>query len=281
MKHIYSILLGMLFLFIGTSCEDDYRDMALFEGVEPIYQAGTCNNLISSISLYLTNPEGTVLGIDGGTGEYSLENSDDAVATVDFTESVNGYKRIKVTPKMKGQTLVTIKDGSGLSAMLRVQVNEHISYTFAIANEGFAMAGGNIPDEEWAPVWAEMENSFTMKIGGRYEFIVADITEGVWSNPGKLLVYPDDSHSAPIEGTFEQVVYEGETTTSLRLCYNGEEHIFTTKNPLAAVTKDVGPVSLSMWEEVTPLVPAEVLPEGCRVFRGERWMETSTLIDSY
>ena len=280
MKYIYSILLGMLFLFVGTSCEDEYRDIALFVGVEPIYQVGTCNNLISSVSLYLTNPEGTVLGVDGGTGDYSLENSDNAVATVDFTESINGYKRIKVTPKMMGQTLVTIKDGSGLSAMLSIKVKEHMSYSFYIANEGFAMAGGNIPDEEWTPVWAEMENSFTMKTGSRYEFIVTDVTEGVWSKPGKLLVYPDDSYTAPIEGTFEQVVFEGETTTSLRLCYNGEEHIFTAKTPLAAVTKDAGPASLTMWEEVTPLVPVEVLPEGCRVFRGERWGESYALVDS-
>ena len=42
MKHIYSILILISLLFVGTACEDDYRDMVFFTGEAPIYQIGTC-----------------------------------------------------------------------------------------------------------------------------------------------------------------------------------------------------------------------------------------------
>ena len=48
MKHIYSILILISLLFVGTACEDDYRDMVFFTGEAPIYQIGTCDNLIRS-----------------------------------------------------------------------------------------------------------------------------------------------------------------------------------------------------------------------------------------
>lgn len=37
MKHIYSILILISLLFVGTACEDDYRDMVFFTGEAPIY----------------------------------------------------------------------------------------------------------------------------------------------------------------------------------------------------------------------------------------------------
>ena len=46
MRHIYSILILISLLFVGTACEDDYRDMVFFTGEAPIYQIGTCDNLI-------------------------------------------------------------------------------------------------------------------------------------------------------------------------------------------------------------------------------------------
>lgn len=30
MKHIYSILMLISLLFVGTACEDDYRDIGIF-----------------------------------------------------------------------------------------------------------------------------------------------------------------------------------------------------------------------------------------------------------
>ena len=51
MKKLYSLFALIALLFTASGCEDDYRSMVLFEGVEPIYQIGTCDNLVSNLSL--------------------------------------------------------------------------------------------------------------------------------------------------------------------------------------------------------------------------------------
>ncbi|WP_346970474.1 hypothetical protein [Bacteroides uniformis] len=43
MKKLYSLFALIALLFTASGCEDDYRSMVLFEGVEPIYQIGTCD----------------------------------------------------------------------------------------------------------------------------------------------------------------------------------------------------------------------------------------------
>ena len=52
MKKLYSLFALIALLFTASGCEDDYRSMVLFEGVEPIYQIGTCDNLVSNLSYY-------------------------------------------------------------------------------------------------------------------------------------------------------------------------------------------------------------------------------------
>lgn len=99
MKHIYSILMLISLLFVGTACEDDYRDMVFFTGEAPIYQIGTCDNLIGSVNLYQDKPEGIIVGVDGGDGNYVIINGNDAVVTAAFVKNENGYQRILVTPK--------------------------------------------------------------------------------------------------------------------------------------------------------------------------------------
>lgn len=54
MKKLYSLFALIALLFTASGCEDDYRSMVLFEGVEPIYQIGTCDNLVSNLSYYLS-----------------------------------------------------------------------------------------------------------------------------------------------------------------------------------------------------------------------------------
>lgn len=51
MKKLYSLFALIALLFTASGCEDDYRSMVLFEGVEPIYQIGTCDNLVSNLFL--------------------------------------------------------------------------------------------------------------------------------------------------------------------------------------------------------------------------------------
>ena len=73
MKHIYSILMLISLLFVGTACEDDYRDMVFFTGDAPIYQIGTCDNLIGSVNLYQDKPEGIIVGVDGGDDSGAVD----------------------------------------------------------------------------------------------------------------------------------------------------------------------------------------------------------------
>ena len=57
MKKLYSLFALIALLFTASGCEDDYRSMVLFEGVEPIYQIGTCDNLVSNLSYYPLIPQ--------------------------------------------------------------------------------------------------------------------------------------------------------------------------------------------------------------------------------
>ena len=114
MKKLYYLFALIELLFTDSCCEDDYRSMVLFEGVEPIYQIGTCDNLVSNLSYYLSETnEDTVLGIDGGDGSYNVINEHESVASVTFTDEVNGYQRIKIHPLAEGETIVKVMDGYG------------------------------------------------------------------------------------------------------------------------------------------------------------------------
>ena len=126
-------------LFVGTACEDDYRDMVFFTGDAPIYQIGTCDNLIGSVNLYLSKPEGIIVGVDGGDGNYAIINGNDAVVTAAFVKNENGYQRILVTPKGIGESAITVKDGSGSSAMLRVKVDECVKLVWSKEKDGIVV----------------------------------------------------------------------------------------------------------------------------------------------
>ena len=85
MKKQYFLLTLAWLLFAVSGCKDDYRSVVLFEGAEPVYQVGTCDNLVSSLAFFLSETEGeTVLGIDGGDGAYTLTNEHESVASVTF-----------------------------------------------------------------------------------------------------------------------------------------------------------------------------------------------------
>ena len=99
MKKQYFLLTLAWLLFAVSGCKDDYRSVVLFEGAEPVYQVGTCDNLVSSLAFFLSETEGeTVLGIDGGDGAYTLTNEHESVASVTFAGDSNGYRRISIQP---------------------------------------------------------------------------------------------------------------------------------------------------------------------------------------
>ena len=143
MKKLYSLFALIALLFTASGCEDDYRSMVLFEGVEPIYQIGTCDNLVSNLSYYLSETnEDTVLGIDGGDGSYNVINEHESVASVTFTDDVNGYQRIKIHPLAEGETIVKVMDGSGEETQLRITVKGRRQYTLTKMGFEYGISSG-------------------------------------------------------------------------------------------------------------------------------------------
>lgn len=72
----------------------------------------------------MSKPEGIIVGVDGGDGNYSIVNGEDAIVTAAFVKSESGYQRIQIIPKAEGETGITVRDGSGSSTLLRVKVDE-------------------------------------------------------------------------------------------------------------------------------------------------------------
>ena len=266
MRHIYSILILISLLFVGTACEDDYRDMVFFTGEAPIYQIGTCDNLISSANLYLYKPEGIIVGVDGGDGNYAIINGNDAVVTAAFVKNENGYQRILVTPKGIGETSITVRDGSGFSAMLRVKVDECVKFVWYKAKDGIVVPGAT--EEQQENIADAFTNFFTVKEGGRYEMIPDDESE-MWQK-GTLRVHPDDSAIAPFIGRYETVpVIEGEVERAgLLFKYNDEEHLYRS-GAFPETTRVLDKSYMDFWEDVTEVCPVEV-PSGCKVYHVER-----------
>ena len=276
MKHIYSILMLISLLFVGTACEDDYRDMVFFTGEAPIYQIGTCDNLIGSVNLYLSKPEGIIVGVDGGDGNYAIINGDDAVVTAAFVKNENGYQRILVTPKAQGETAITVSDGSGSSAMLRVKVDECVKFVLYKAKDGIVLTG-EATEEQKKNIADAFADFFTVKVGGCYEMIPDNKSE-MWEK-GTLRVRPDDSAIAPMIGRYERVpVVDGEVERlGLLFKYNNEEHFYTFNGP--GLTRMSVMEYMDFWEDVTEACPVEV-PAGCRVYHVERLSPYSQSINN-
>ena len=234
MKHIYSILMLISLLFVGTACEDDYRDMVFFTGDAPIYQIGTCDNLIGSVNLYLSKPEGIIVGVDGGDGNYSIVNGEDAIVTAAFVKSESGYQRIQIIPKAEGETGITVRDGSGSSTLLRVKVDECLKLIWSKKKDGIVVTG-EATEEQKKNIADAFTDFFTVKVGGRYE------------------------RGPVVDGEVERL--------GLLFKYNDEEHFYTFNGP--DLTRMSVMEYMDFWEDVTEVCPVEV-PVGCKVYHVER-----------
>ena len=129
MRHIYSILMLISLLFVGTACEDDYRDIVFFTGDAPIYQVGTCGNMFSSTNLYLNKPEGIIVGVDGGDGNYSIVNGDDAIEMCIRDSLYNQDTKVDDKNKTTGLTLSERLNGAYRNDWFEFGLNGSISYT--------------------------------------------------------------------------------------------------------------------------------------------------------
>lgn len=268
-----SILFSLLaLLLVGTACEDDYRDLTLFSGAEPIYQAGTCDNLLTTAVLYLTNPEGIVVGIDGGDGDYTLSDNNPAVATAEFTASEDGFRRFRVTPVGAGTTYFQVKDGSGLVTTLKVTVREYAALRMRVHEHRFSYESDEaLPDDQWRDLAYDLDQQFAMRPGGLY-VLKADDADVPLPDSGTLLVYPTEDSDTPIEGTYEVTGSEA-LGECLLFRYAGEEHLFSFRSPDEWAGIKTSPISsFYVYEDVTALSPV-ALPQGSRIIHGELWLQ--------
>lgn len=255
MKKLYSLFALIALLFTASGCEDDYRSMVLFEGVEPIYQIGTCDNLVSNLSYYLSETnEDTVLGIDGGDGSYNVINEHESVASVTFTDDVNGYQRIKIHPLAEGETIVKVMDGSGEETQLRITVKGRRQYTLTKMGFEYGISSG-APTELLGDVSKALAERPWVKDGGYYVLVPEDFSNSMWK--GVLEIYPTGKEEEPLMGIYETVPVEdenGDTYALWQFTYNGEKRLFT--RTVSGNGKCV------LAENVTPFCPSGLLPEG-------------------
>lgn len=251
MKKLYSLFALIALLFATSGCEDDYRSMVLFEGVEPIYQIGTCDNLVSFLSFYLSETEGeTVLGIDGGDGSYRVINEHESVASVTFTDDVNGYQRIKIHPLAEGETIVKVMDGSGESTQLRITVRSRRQYTMTKMGFEYGISDG-APTELLGEVSEELSNRPWLENTGYY-VLVPDKECSNFLEKGVLEIYRTGKEDKPLVGRYDTVPVEdedGDTYALWQFTCNGEQRLFTrtvTGNEGSSVVKCV------LAENVTP-----------------------------
>lgn len=270
MKKLSSLLVLITLLFAASGCEDDYRSMVLFEGVEPIYQIGTCNNLVSSLSFYLSETREVVLGIDGGDGSYNVVNEHESVASVTFADDVNGYQRITVQPLAAGETLVKVMDGSGDYVQLRITVKVRRQFTmkkmgFAYGISDGASTGllGDASEALAGRPWLE---------NGGYYVLVPDKDCSNFLEKGVLEIYPTGKEEEPLTGRYDTVPVEdadGEAYPLWQFTYNGEQRFFarTLKGNEGGST-----IKCELAENVTSFCPSGLLPEGVLVIYHEKFI---------
>lgn len=270
MKKIYSLWALILLLFTASGCEEDYRSMVLFTGPEPIYQIGTCDNLISSCSFYLTEAEDMVVGIDGGDGNYRLINEHESVATVAFTDDANGYRRIKIHPLASGETTLKVMDGGDDCAQLRVTVKsrreakmEKMGFEFGIsADEHKELLG---------PIASALDNRAFVQNGGYY-LLVPDATSMSYFQKGVLEIYPTGREEEPLIGSYDTVPVEGEDgnmDTVWQFTYGDEKRLYYRTGQGSGNN-----VKFILVEDITSACPSDLLPDGVSVIYQELFQVT-------
>ena len=267
MKKLYSLFALITLLFTASGCEDDYRSMVLFEGVEPIYQIGTCDNLVSNLSYYLSETnEDTVLGIDGGDGSYNVINEHESVASVTFTDDVNGYQRIKIHPLAEGETIVKVMDGSGESTQLRITVKNRRQFVMSKVGFEYGISSGapmELPDD----VSKELAERSWVKDGGYYVLVPE---QDRFLDKGVLEIYPTGKEDKPRVGSYEVVSAEdAEGNAYLMWKFtddSGEERLFGRSISGTSVYKCI------LMENVTSFCPSGMVPDGVMVVYREMFL---------
>ncbi|WP_196039789.1 hypothetical protein [Bacteroides nordii] len=265
MKHIYTFLLLAMLGLSMASCSDDKRDIVFFTGDAPIYQTGTCANLISSVSLYPIKPEGEIIGIDGGNGDYSIiGNTDEAVVAVVMTVSEK-YKRLQITPKTLGEATIIISDGDGKTAALKVKVREYGKRM--VVNAQGIIVNGEVTDEKKAEIADGMKETFPVAINGGFE-LVSGKSE-TWKDEGILRVYHENFKETPVIGSYswKLIMVNDKEKMGFSFIFDDKEYQFTTSIREEPKTRSNNTNVLQLYEDVTSQCTVEC-PVGTRVYRG-------------
>nr|WP_302829837.1 hypothetical protein [uncultured Bacteroides sp.] len=262
MKDVYTIIALVCLMLVGAGCQEDYRDMVIFEGVEPIYQIGTCSNLVSSVTLYITDTEEIVLGIDGGDGNYNLFNEHESVAAVTFDEDVNGYRRIKVQPLAAGQTVLRITDGSGTDTKLYITVKNRHEYKMKKMACEYAISDG-APMDLLANVQKALAERPWLKDNGYY-LLIPDEGASSFGEKGVLEIYSEGKENVPLIGRYDTIPVEdeeGNTQPVWQFTYGNEKRLYI--RTLSSGGSNT--VRCVLAENITEFCPSGLLPDGVTV----------------
>lgn len=267
MKHFYSILILAVLALCTVSCDnDDDRNITFFTGDEPIYQVGTCDNLISYVKLYTIAPEGRIIGVDGGDGDYSIvSNSNEAIVTARMT-TPDKYARILLTPadaKEMGEAAIVVSDGNGKVALLKVRVGEY-GMKLQVKERGIIVTG-EVSDEKKDEIMAAMENTFPVGIDGG--FTLSSDTYGNMEE-GKLGVYIESFDETPIEGKYiwREVMADEQQKRGFIFKYGNKEYVYLMSIAGGLDTRSIGNSAIPLIEDVTSECTVEC-PAGVKVYR--------------
>lgn len=244
---------------VFCACEDDGRAVAVFTGVEPVYQLGVCDNRVQALTLYLTEPDTLSLGIDGGTGIYRLANLNDSVATAQFAEDINGYQRIRLLPRAEGETVLRVADSDNDYTELTIVVRRRLEYKLVKIETSYGITAGYT---QWLDPLAEADADHVLVESGGYILLVPDSM--VESARGVLEVYPTADTMEPLVGRYSVSHNEGEGVGKVwTFIIEGVERVFhqTPYGPTSA--------ELVLAEDITALCGAGLLPGGVVAIRRE------------
>ncbi len=266
MKQAHSIILFLMLLFVGTSCEDDYRDMVFFSGDKPIYQIGTCSNMVGNITLHITSTDGTVIGIDGGDGNYTYSVDNSHIVEIEEAETTSGYRHIRIKPQTLGEVSIIAKDGSGNQAILIVSVTEPKTQFVAMAKKIEFVNRQLLTDEEAGRIANEQITSVPVNIGGGFEIYPDE--NGSYENQGNLKVYVADDAGTILSGTYvrKNVTWQGKELYAFDFTFGDKTHTYIVETqPIVNGRSFLGRTYLLFREDVTS--ECGKLPDEVKVYR--------------
>ena len=239
-----------------SACGGDERDMAVFSGIEPIYDLKVCDNRVTSLTLFLSHPDTVVLGIDGGDGDYRIVNAADSVIEAAFVDSLNGYRRIAISPRQVGKVDLQIVDGDGCRAQVKVNVRLRREYKMVKLEDEYGISAGY--SQLLIELKDYLEAGIMLERGG-YFLLIPDAKDVM--GEGALEVYYTADDDEPIKGEYRTTATEGTENGYVWQfeLEDGTQRIYLTS--MGGPTGDV----VVLTEDARVYCPDELLAEGVAV----------------